>query len=195
MGKSMQRESTESSFSQEACSFAQRKKVHALTQKSSYRAFKTTGRNGLKCRGKGNGCSRKTPGLASLCHMFSSFPKHITDKYFQLSEQLTFSSKISENLKSELCILISFFSIKNYNSLFETKHRQIRISHTNKGFATDISKHVAGIWEPIQTNNTWVNLLAKEGRALCSIFSTQDTVFSFEGMWLPQQPTCLLQFP
>lgn len=30
---------------------------------------------------------------------------------FQLSEQLTFSSKTSENLKYELCMLISFFSI------------------------------------------------------------------------------------
>lgn len=30
---------------------------------------------------------------------------------FQLSEQLTFSSKTSENLKYELCTLISFFSI------------------------------------------------------------------------------------
>lgn len=92
---------------------AQRKEVHVhvLTQKSSHRAFKTTGRNGLKCRGKGNGCSRRTSGCASLCHTFSSLPTHIKDKYFQLSEQLIFCCKISENLKYEHCMLISFFSI------------------------------------------------------------------------------------
>lgn len=112
MGKSMQRESTESTFPQKACSSAQRKEVRDLTQKSSHRAFKTTGRNWLKCRGKGICCSRKTPGCASLCHVFSSFPTHTKDKYFQLSEQLNFSSKISENFKNELCMVISVLSIK-----------------------------------------------------------------------------------
>lgn len=111
MGKSMQRESTESAFPQKGCSSAQRKCSHVLTQKSSHRAFKRTGRNGLKCRGKGNGCSRRTSGCASLCHVFSSLPTHIKDKYFQLSEQLIFSSKVSENLEYELCMLISFFSV------------------------------------------------------------------------------------
>lgn len=53
----------------------------------------------------------KTPGHASLCHMFISFPTHTKDKYFQLSEQLTFSNKSSKNLKYELCIVISVFSI------------------------------------------------------------------------------------
>lgn len=135
MGKSTQRETV---LPQQACDCACdcRGEVHVLTPKSSHRAFKMAAWNIFQSKCEGNGCLRKTPGCASLSHMFSFFPTHIKGKYFQLTEQDLSAVKLVRiwNMSFARWLLSSsqmYYNSPFLNGTFEIKYKQGRILHTN----------------------------------------------------------------